>query len=283
MKNRFYSIFLPVLLFLTIGTTSLCDDITIIAINKETVEKLGPFPFTRDKYADIIEALYDSYRPKCVFLNLLIAQYKKDESKTDKLLVDAVRGKPNLFFSGMVSDIVAEHGSYENSQFDITDYRRIYDAGGAVFPLQEIVQNGAFMSISDLGINKDGIAEAMPTVVQIDGNNYLSTPLFLTAVYLGADPRDILIKNSLRYGKNKIKPDSSGWFRIDFEHTFEEYSYHDVVNGTAPQASINGRIILIGIINPGLEPYIPVGSVRAVAGVEVIANATQTLIDELRD
>jgi hypothetical protein len=284
MKTRLIFTCLSMLLiFITGMNISLCDDITIITINKETVEKIGPYPFTRDKYADFIESIYTSYSPKCVYFNLLISQHQQNAIKLDKKFFDTVAGKQNLFFSAMASDAAVEHENYRNSQFNVIDFNRVWKPEGALFPLQEIAQNGAYTSISDVRLNKNGIVEMMPTVVQIDGNTYLSTPLFLTAEYLDVSPAEILRDRFITIGSNKIKTDKNGWFEIDFGHTFKKYSYHEVLNKKAQKETIDGRIILLGIDFPQLESYLRISNSKNIAGVEVIANATQTLIDQLRE
>ena len=86
----------------------------------------------------------------------------------------------------------------------------------------------------------------------------------------------------LEFDNNKVKTDRYGWFEIDFNHEFVKYSYHDILNKKVNKELIDQRIILFGIDFPELEDYLPVSKNRAIAGVEVIANAIQTLIDQLR-
>jgi CHASE2 domain-containing sensor protein len=202
--------------------------------------------------------------------------------KSDTRLFKAINGKQNIFFSAMVSDTKVEHSYYRKSQFNKIDYTNVWEAGGAIFPLKDIAQNGALVSISDVGLNNRGIVESMPTVVQINNNNYLSTPLFLAVTYLGALPDDLFNGNRIGFGNKKVKTDKNGWFEIDFDHEFDKYSYHDILNKKVQKEMIDQRIILFGIDYPELEDYLQVDRYKAITGVELIANATQTLIDQLR-
>jgi CHASE2 domain-containing sensor protein len=283
MRIRWISAGLCTLIFLLSALSRcLAEDITIITINKQTVERIGPYPFPRDRYADFIESIYSNYSPGCVYFNLLISQYREGTPESDSRLFDAVYGKPNLFFSAMTADAEAEHGPYEGSRFDGISSKRVWEAGGAVFPLKEITRGGAYASISDVRSNKRGFVEMMPTVILINGHVYLSTPLFLTAAYLKVDPNTLITKEGLALGNNTVKTDQSGWFEIDFDHTFNKYSYQQVLNKEVKKDQINGRIVLVGIDFPELEGYLKTGRNRSMAGVEVIANAVQTLIDRLR-
>ncbi|UCB44610.1 MAG: CHASE2 domain-containing protein [Spirochaetota bacterium] len=276
------TVFFLSFLFINWTNISLSDDITIISINKDTVEQIGPYPFTRDKYASFIESIFTDYSPKCVYLNLLIYQYQQDSMKSDTSLFKAVNDKQNIFFSAMVSDTAVEHSYYIKSQFNEINYTKTWKVGGAIFPLKDIVQSGAYTSISDVGINNRGIVKRMPTVVQINNINYLSTPLFLTVTYLGVKPEDLFSGNSFGLDNKKVKTDKNGWFEIDFNHTFDKFSYHDIVNKKVNREFIDQKVILFGIEYPELEDYLPIDRYKVISGVELIANATQTLIDQLR-
>jgi hypothetical protein len=258
------------------------DDITIIAIDKETVEQIGPYPFSRDKYADFIDLIYSEYSPKCVYFNLLIYQYQKGSMESDTLLFNAINGKQNIFFSAKVSDTKVDPSYYKKSQFNEFDFKRTWVVKGAIFPLKDLAQNGAFASISDVGLNNNAIVVSMPTVVQIDNNKYLSTPLFLTITYLDIAPQELFSGRRIEYHNKKIKTDRNGWFEIEFNHEFAKYSYNDIMNKKVKKEFIDQRIIMFGIDYPELENYLLVNDNKAIAGVEVIANATQTMIDQLR-
>jgi CHASE2 domain-containing sensor protein len=212
----------------------------------------------------------------------LIYQYQQGSIESDTRLFNAINNKQNIFFSAMVSDIEVEHSYYIKSQFNEIKYDKTWGAEGAIFPLKDIAQNGAFTSISDVGLNNRGIVERMPTVVQINNNNYFSTPLFLTIAYLGVAPKELFSENSLGFDNKKVKTDSNGWFEIDFNHKFDTYSYHDILNKKVKEELIDQKIILFGIDFPELEDYLLVSKNRTIAGIELIANATQTLIDQLR-
>jgi CHASE2 domain-containing sensor protein len=283
MKKAFLIAALFILFIFTAGVNStLSDDITIVFIDKETAGKLGPFPFSRDRYADFIESIYSYYSPKCLYFNLIISQYQKGSTESDMELINAVTEKKNIFFSSKVSDTEVDHAAYTNSQFNEIKFDRIWEAKGAVFPLQKIVQNGAYTAISDVRLGKHGTVEKMPTVVQIDGRNYLSTPLFLSMAYLDIAPAALLNVNSDRLGNSRVKTDRYGWFDIDFTHNFKKYSYNDILEKKAQKNSINDRIVLFGLDIPDTEPYLQTGDREIMPGTEVIANATQTLIDHLR-
>ncbi|MBN2323997.1 MAG: CHASE2 domain-containing protein [Spirochaetes bacterium] len=283
MKPFFVFISLA-LLCIAACTTASADssDITIVYIDEKTVEEIGPYPLSRDRYADFIDSIYSNYVPKCLYLNLLITQYQKGASQSDSRLLSSVVGKPNLFFSAMTSGAGVNHDPYAASRFNEITYNHVWMAQGALFPLAKIARSGAFTSISDVGLNKRGLVEGVPSVVRIDGNNYLSTPLFLSITYLGLTSGQVFRNGELYFGNRKIKTDKQGWYDIDFSHNFTSYSYHEILTDSASRDDIDGRIVMLGLDVPALERHLEVGRNRKITGVEVIANATQTLIDLYR-
>ena len=282
-RSRVILLSIALLIFFAGVNVTLSNDITIVAINKETVEKIGPYPFSRDRYADFIESIYSYYSPKCVYFNLIISSHKQGSMESDRQLFDAVNAKRNLFFSSKVSDDQVEHEFYKKSQLGDITYNRIWRAQGALFPLEEIAKNGAYTSISDVRLDSRGIVEKMPTVILIDNKKYLSTPLFLSIAYLDIAPDDLFNSKSNSLGNSRIKTDRYGWFEIDFNHDFDIYSYHDILERKAPKALVDQRIVLLGLDIPAVESYLNIGKKERIPGVEVIANATQTLIDRLRN
>lgn len=258
------------------------NDITIVYIDDKTVTEIGPYPFSRDRYADFIDSIYSNYTPKCLYLNLLISEQQEGSSQGDSKLISSIAGKPNLFFSARTSNAAVDHDSYEASLFNEITSNRRWVTQGALLPLAEIAQGGAFASISDVGLNRRGVVEGVPTVVRIDGNNYLSTPLFLSMVYLDLSPGQAFRNGDLYYGKHRVKTDSQGWYDIDFRHTFKSYSYHEILANTASKKDIDRRIVMLGLDVPAIEAYLEVGRDRKTTGVEVIAHAAQTLIDLYR-
>jgi CHASE2 domain-containing sensor protein len=273
-----------VLFCIAAGVTANADssDITIVYIDKKTVAEIGPYPFSRDRYADFINSIYSNYTPKCLYLNLLIAQYQEGSKKPDLKLISSVAGKQNLFFSAMTSNAAVNHNSYEASIFNEISYDRVWVTHGALFPLAEIAQGGAFTSISDVGLNRHGVVEGVPTVVRIDVNNYLSTPLFLSITYLGLSPEQVFRNGDLYFRDRKIKTDRQGWYDIDFNHTFKSYSYQEILADTASRKDIDRRIVMLGLDVPAIERYLAVERDRKIPGVEVMAHATQTIIDRYR-
>ena len=283
MKKLLISAGLFILFIFQAGVAEiLSEDIAIVYINKDTIEKYGDFPFSRDKYAKFIEALYTRYSPKCVYFNLVISNYMQGSPESDRKLFNAVTRKKNIFFSSMIADTAVDHAAYANSQFNGIKFDRIWEAAGGMFPLKEIVQNGAYTAISDVRLSKHGIVEKMPTVVRIDTVNYLSTPLFLSTTYLDIDPTELLNINGNRLGNGRVKTDRYGWFDIDFTHDFEKLSYNDILEKRAGGKSIDNRIVLLGLDVPEIEAYLQTVPKEIQPGTEVIAHATQTLIDLLR-
>jgi CHASE2 domain-containing sensor protein len=76
-------------------------------------------------------------------------------------------------------------------------------------------------------------------------------------------------------------PDNHAW--IDFvgpPGTFPTYSLADVLSGKTPSSVFAGKIVLVGVTDPlGRDVFVTSASSTPMAGVEVDANALQTILD----
>jgi CHASE2 domain-containing sensor protein len=69
---------------------------------------------------------------------------------------------------------------------------------------------------------------------------------------------------------------------IDFQGpagTFPTYSLLDVIQGNVPAAAFRGKIVLIGVTDPVEDIFVTAASSRPMAGVELQANAVQTVLN----
>lgn len=84
---------------------------------------------------------------------------------------------------------------------------------------------------------------------------------------------------------SKITNTNTEKFRMNYvgpPNTFATYSYIDILDGTVSAEIFSEKIVLIGATSPGLQDtqMTPVSNGTPMAGVEIHANAIQTILDE---
>ncbi len=171
-----------------------------------------------------------------------------------------------------------------NSLKNVIDFNRYLEVEGGFLPIADIVSNGAKFGISNVLASDDGYIDKYTTIIKLNNYFYYSTPLILTYYFLNLSNEEIKNEGEfLTIGTEKVQVDNDGGFLIDFEHTFDEYEFHDIIDKSIPAVEINDKLVIVGINYTGGGDHQPTRKDIRMLGLELTAHATQTLIDMLRN
>lgn len=254
----------------------LSKDITLVYITDETIREVGSFPFNRKVYGEFIDAVYTNYKPAAVNINFYIVDYNADLPKGDAALADAAKDKDDLFFAAIVGDAVQNEPD-EKSAWLVMPSRSSRTSEGAFFPLPTILNNGARTAFTNAYLNEQGYYGAYPTIISVDGLPYPSMPLALAAAY--HDLPDTEQGDFVQAILQGMEISPNGEFKIDYDHRFTALPMHEIIRGEANPRLVDGRIIIFGANFSGGGDQLPIGRNYLIPGSEVVANATQTLLD----
>lgn len=164
------------------------------------------------------------------------------------------------------------------------------DGYGSNIPILQESASGAghFTPLFD----RDGLSRRVPLLIELDGDLYESLSLAAARLYLGGVlPRAIFGSAKgdgydaiewLQIGERLIPVDAAVSARIPYrgpQGSFPYVAAADLLGGRIPEASLAGRIVLVGTSAPGLMDLraTPVGS--AYPGVEIHANMIAGILD----
>lgn len=253
-------------------STEISKDITLVYITDDTIEQIGSFPFSRAEYGKFIDAIYENYDPKVVYIDLFLVDENKQSPDSDSALAQSLHGKQGIIFGAMIGKREIDHSVYANSQWENVGSGNTYPMEGALLPIPELMRQGAHASFSTVNLNEEGHFDRFPTLFVNEGTFYPSTPLAAASLYLG--DKDRLLES--------LERDSNGGFRVVLEHRFPKFTFHQVLEGEVPAEYINGRIVMLGAIFSGAGDLLPVGQTSLMQGTEYVANATQTILDSTK-
>lgn len=265
------------------GGRSISEDIVLVYITDDTIDRYGSFPFTRDRYGLFISSLYESYKPKSAYIDVIISEPSKETPQLDQVLIDAVKDKPNLFLCAAISKRKVDHQAYRSSAFSRLRVANSVKSKGGLFPIKPLVSNGAQLSVSSIYPAKDGYYDAMPTVFSIGKHQYLSTPLALAESYMGFEILESNKNGPITLNGKSLVTDSKGGFKVSFSHKFGQFAMHDIIDKRISPKLVNGKIVMLGILYTGGVDYLPTRKQLRMAGTEFTAHATQTLIELARE
>jgi adenylate cyclase len=241
--------------------------IAVIDIDENSLQALGPWPWPRERIADLLEALLGPYGARGVALDLVLPE-KTDGPGDARLAALAAHGPV----------VVAQAFDYVGR----TQGLRIGHLAGSnlVTPVPGspsatgYIANHAGLSASknagNIGFipDNDGTVRRLPLVTTYDNHDYpgLSLALFNCCWPGAADFR-------LKQGSRRI-PYVRDW------DAFTVVPAADILNLTAPGESIKNRLVLIGSSSLGLTDRVATPLSPSVSGVMVHASFLSTLLDE---
>nr|WP_311529430.1 CHASE2 domain-containing protein [uncultured Ralstonia sp.] len=231
------------------------DDIVIVAIDDQSLEAVGRWPWPRSRLADLI-ARVGQARPRAMGVDILLIEPDLAHPEGDRALTVAIEQARHVILPALP---------------ERTEQGRVYH-----YPF--------------LGINA--------SVSHI--NAAADADSVVRSVYLAEGPRAHVLdhlavqlaRQALRSPATipvlaDVETDADGWtrrahIRLNFAGpagTYRHVPALDVLNGRVPPEAFAGKLVLIGATASGVSDIFATPPSRTMSGVEVLANATQTVLD----
>jgi len=226
-------------------------EIVIAAIDEESLEKLGRWPWDRSVHAELIEKLIQA-DAKIIGFDVLFIE--KSNQRSDKLLSDAM---------------MKSHRCINEILFEVVMGVPVK----AKPPLEDIIKNSLLLGSPNIFPEMDGVVRKMKPFIEYRGTIYPHITVAVAAAYLNK-PWQELVKN--------LSLDVNGEMLINYGGEFETFkyiSYAKILAGDFDAALLKNKIVLIGYAAAGLgdrhvTPFSP-----AMPGIETIANNINAFIN----
>lgn len=232
------------------------ENIIIIAIDDNSLEELGQWPFSRNLHGKLIDYI-EKGKPKAVGIDIIFSENAKNP-KEDIEFSKVLKKHKNI--------VMPSYGILEESS------KRGINAKYISKPIdifQENVMTGHINVVPDYS---DGIVRRFPVEITSKDGNIKSFGQVVAEVYLNKKIKDI----------PRDKWDMSP---IDFygePGSYEYLSYVDVLNEAIPYEYFEDKIILIGPYAIGIADdyyYTPMDRQKSMYGVEIHANIIQNMLE----
>ncbi|MBB4145465.1 EAL domain-containing protein [Rhizobium rhizoryzae] len=215
------------------------QQVVFLAIDKESLDKVGVWPWPRSVYADILTVLSQS-DPKDIFFDIDFSTPSAPQE--DGKLAEALENAGG----GVILPIFKQHAkAAETSTVELT---RPIDQFGKV----------AWPAFANVELDDAGLVSHFSTSDQADGLRVQSVAAAL-ASYSGRDgvfPIDFSIRPS----------------------TVPTYSVSDLLSGKVPPSRLDGKTVVIGAYATELKDIYPVPVHGALAGPLIHILATETIL-----
>jgi adenylate cyclase len=236
-------------------------DIAIIAIDDKSIAELGRFPWSRDRYAHLIDRLAAA-KAKVVLFDAFFPE--RENAKDDRLFASAIKRAGNVVLAA------ALHFDKKGRAISITR------------SLPEIEKGAAGIGLINQIPDDDGVMRRIPLVLEKDGKQMPSLGLVGAMLALG-ETKFTLKDFDIELGNRRIPVagDYKMWINyVGGPGVYPHYSFADVMNGRVPVEKLKDKIVFVGATALGIYDLRVTPFDKNVPGVELHATVTDNIISE---
>ena len=240
------------------------DDIVIVAIDEESVSRIGRWPWRRAIHATLIEKLTQA-EVAAVGMDIILSEADGRDPNGDRVLAEAIRRNGHVVLPVLPRPIAP--GALTDGQ-----------------PIELFRQYAAELGHIEIPLDADGIARSVYVWGGTGETRYPQFGLAMLKVSDGGTPNG--------HAKPAVRVEDQaaavwhrdGWLHPQFAGppgTYKTVSYVDVLSGAVGADQLRGKRVLVGATAAGLGDQYPTpmsGLGVAMPGVEIHA----TLLDAMR-
>jgi len=236
-------------------------DIAIIAIDDKSIAELGRYPWSRDRYAHLIDRL-SSARAKAVIFDIFFPE--RDTDANDRLFAASIKRAGNVVLAAAV------HFDKDDRVTSITR------------SLPEIERGTAGVGLINQLPDDDGVIRRIPLLLEKDNKQIPSLGLLAAMLALGESgftPGDF----DIALGDRRIPVDSEYHMWINYvggPGVYPRYSFADVMNGRVPAEKLKDKILFIGVTALGVYDMRVTPFSGNTPGVELHATVADNIISQ---
>jgi adenylate cyclase len=284
---------------LTSRTWALSDSTTqerrvvVIDIDEKSVQAIGPWPWPRDRVAQLLQALDQ----QGVGLKIVDILFDGPQAQ-DPLLSRALQsGAPSVIAQlfALTPQHTVQTGALSGalSSLGTTDVGTCppgtSNAFGYIAPTASLVHTGQSVGHITPVVDPDGTIRRVPALICHQGQTYPALIVSALAAATGAQPQwrpqSGLAGSSqtLQVGSFQLPMDAQGQLMVSYQTPrsgFVSLSASDVLAGRVPAQLLQGAWALVGSTAMGAGDAVPTPQGGAVGGIEVHAQLLAAALDE---
>jgi len=254
--------------FLRVQVSSAAEPrVLVVDIDEASLARLGPWPWPRERLADMVEILLSHYGARGVGLDILLPKETGTAGDTRLALLarhgpvvpaqafdfDLAGARPAPVRDGVLGGAVAGYAG----GVEATGYIANYAA------LAQAPHIGAIGFIPD----PDGTLRRVPMISRYQGRAYPTLALALV---------------NCCAGKQQLQLDDTGLARVGFARDWNAYtvvSAADILDQAIDPAGVRGRLVLVGSSSLGMGDRVATPLAASRPGLGVHAAMLSTLLD----
>jgi adenylate cyclase len=222
------------------GEKTALKDITIITIDDRSIQEIGRWPWDRTAFIEVLSRLENT-----AVIGIDVAFFESFDDEIDKELAEQIKKNNNV--------VLPVEYMFDNNKITTE----------LLTPIPELKEAAAKLAFINFYTDSDGVVRSVP----LDVDKRFKS--FSSEIY------NLYLKKEFIFQEDRLLVNFVGK-----PYSFNTISFVDVINDKIDPAEFKNKIILIGATSPDLhDDYIvPTSEGKAMPGVELHANALQTMI-----
>lgn len=250
------------------ASTALETRIVVVDIDEASLLSIGPWPWPRERVAEMVEKLLDTYQARGVALDLVFPE-RADAPGDVRLAMLAQHGPV----------VLAQAFDYENRQLPVrvghigngTPVTQVSSLPLATGFIGNHAGLAAAVHFGNIGFrpDSDGTIRRLPMRTRFEGRDYPTLSLALMNCCFNATTPQAV--------------DAKGWERISYRRDWSAYTViaaADILGQTAPPEVVAGKLVLVGSSSLGLTDRVATPLHPSTSGVLVHASQLSALLDQ---
>ncbi|MFH1701809.1 MAG: adenylate/guanylate cyclase domain-containing protein [Nitrospirota bacterium] len=263
--------------------------VVIIAIDDKSLERLGRWPWSRDKMAKLTEILARG-GTKVIAFDILFIEPEKNDAEFAKAIARADNVLlPLAFEFKKETPFVQEDFLYASSISVIKNVSALNTfppirATGLYPCMKELSEASKALGHINMFPDDDGTLRWETNIIEYDGDIYPSLDLQIARIFQGLGSEKLILKSteSINLGSKIFPTDLWGRSPIYYygpEQTFPYISASDLMEGKVSPDILKGKIALVGVTALGIYDLRVTPFSANMPGVEKHANVMTSLLE----
>ncbi|WP_457641173.1 CHASE2 domain-containing protein [Persephonella sp.] len=238
------------------------ENIVVVTIDEESINKYGRWPWNRKITAKLIENLKEA---KVVGLDIVFSERSDPES--DEALFQAIGDAGNVisgfFFRDYSTETIPEEIIDYLEDCSLPRYKLLSEKAGIhefshiESNLPEILENSLSCAFFNIKPDADGIYRHYPTVYLFKGMIFPSLALQLVRFYLNKEIDLEISEKGVRKLSISNKNINRNYIRINFYKDIKTVSAKDVLEKKVTSDFFKDKIVIVGITEMGVYDIRP--------------------------
>jgi adenylate cyclase len=251
------------------------DDIVLIDISENTLEKHGQYPFPRNVYGELIQKLRMSNAGVIVFN---ISFPEEDRTGQDTLFKELLN--QDVVISHFPSTQTDKGAAYTTGIVEVGNRANQYvpNYPGIAANIEEYERRASGIGIASTVPEIDGVVRRIPMISAVDETLYPSIVLEILKVYMNTETYqvktgDLGVEAVRVKGFPTINTDTLSRIWINPNYKFQRYNLDDEI------PDLKGATVFVGLTAEGLSNPVPTAT-GPVYGHDITASAFASVVDE---